>query len=152
MAPFSPPFGLAGPSPVHRPLAQSRAQRIERHIPQARAQVMRIHGHAAEPAPPKVSRPLQAHIHPTRIGPMNQRQSAAQAIWIAGRKDHVRMVGHQRPGPHLHPGRRRVLGKEVAIGRIHIIEEHPLGPVPPLSDVVREPRNTAGAGLAMSGA
>ena len=72
---------------------------------------------------PEMPRSPEAGVDMARITPMDRCQHAAQTVRIAGHENEGDMVGHQHPGPDLHLGRRRLLGKEVAIGRMILVLE-----------------------------
>jgi len=80
---------------------------------------------------------LQPRMHMSGIAPMDRRQGPPQAVLVGRDQDQVDMVGHQHPRPHLDPGRRRVLGQQLAIEPIvAITEEGPRAAIAALGHVV----------------
>ena len=85
---------------------------------------------------------MAGHAHAcidiARIVTMDVAEGPAQSILVARDRDDVDVIGHQAIGPDRHLRSRGCFGEQVEIERIvPIFEEHPLAPVAPLGDVVR---------------
>ena len=62
-----------------------------------------IHGERGEALLPEVPAPLLAKIDPARVAAMGLADGAGQAFRDLWHGDQVNVIGHQTPGPDVHP-------------------------------------------------
>jgi hypothetical protein len=128
----------ARPRPVHRPLAQARADRIHRDVPDRRHQMIFVHRNATESALPEMPGPTLPGVHMAGVSTMQRGERSPQPVVVRRHQDQVNMVGHKNERPDFDVRGPAMGGKKRAIQFvIAVVEECLLSAIAALGNMVR---------------